>query len=199
MLRDEILKLAHAKPQLRRHLLPLVMASTSYSLNSIGSMQRVTIPPLGEIFVEILGYERHFTDWGPEMFVDFYQVKLPSGEKRLLHPMLFHFGNWKKRSTYESAFDMFTKALRKSPVFKSLKRVKGSMRGILGYESDPKDQDPATEEAIVAALMKLPHAHATPKGVEFQVPTGDNESKTHTIKLSSGIFGKWRAELQFSF
>lgn len=191
-LRNRIIKLAQDVPETRKFLVPILRLAQrdSFEPFSTGKIWDISDFIHGRIKVEILGYERHFSNRGPDMFTTFYKVRaIETGEEFLLHPRYLHLNiKWDVRGDYADAFNLVTKALRAGGLLKVLKRKASPQRNQLGYEVP--HGSPAVETADVdKALMKLDDAHKNGDRISFTVPTGDTDTKVHTVHVQGSSQG----------
>jgi hypothetical protein len=141
--------------------------------------------------VQILGYERHWTEYGPEPFVNFYQVEyVGTGNKKLLHPkVLHHTVKWDFRTPYADAFSAVTKALRKAGFLDDLHREAGTRRGQLGFA--PKYGKKVSVSKVIQALSRdldaspVREVQLNKFEMQFQVPTGDTTKETFKVQVSA--------------
>ena len=185
---------ADARRVAARYLSKLAVAPPHYTPFKVGTVllyrAGTGAPPQQ---VKVTGYDRRFTEYGPEFFVYWYKVEdITTGEQFLVHPKMFHHEvKWVGQTPYERAFNLLTKALRAAGLLSKLKREAGHRRGELGYRR-PYSDNTLTVKEVVQGLLRSPSI-SSPKAMgrgtnlRLEVPVSDTDTKPYTIEITNGF------------
>lgn len=196
-LANRLVTLAHSNLEIRRYLVPILreaVLSTNLRMYPVGTEMVFRWALHKQIkqdeLIRVVGYKPDiYTDFGPDPFITFYVIEKVSepGTTYTVHPRTLHtYQEWKSRPPYDFAFNVLSRAMKKSGLLNDYKRF-AVVRGELGYHALHGGLPSSEVKSYLLRVDSFKGGEIKEQGNQLvvSIPVGQHEHKDFRVDLIS--------------